>query len=704
MYPQTAANCGLHASSNLDKLQYFPQCTYIESMAELSKNQAQERIHELTKELNYHNQLYYMEDRTEISDQEFDRKMHELEDLEKQFPDLKRADSPTHRVGGTVIKEFPTVYHKYPMLSLGNTYSADELGEFDRRIRKALGDDFDYVCELKFDGVAISLHYEEGLLQQAVTRGDGERGDEITTNAKTIYTLPLRVEHKDLPQQFEVRGEVILPWKAFNQLNKEREKEGKEPFANPRNTASGTLKMQDSSIVASRGLDIYVYQILGEGLDIQDHYASLQLLKEAGFRVSDAVRKCKDLNEVFDYLRHWDQEREKLEVDIDGVVVKVNNFEQRQELGTTAKSPRWAMAYKYQAETAETRLHEVQFQVGRTGQVTPVAQLEPVLLDGTRIKRASIHNADEIERLDLHYKDMVRIEKGGEIIPKITSVNKDARKPSAKNVAFVEKCPACGTELKREPGEAAHYCPNHFGCPPQITGKIEHFIQRSAMNIEQLGSETIELFYKKELIKSPADLYELKYEDIIGLERFGDKSVNNILESIEGSKKRPFDRVLFALGIRMVGSTVAEKLVQAFPSMEQLQQASKEEMEEVRDIGSRIAQSVRDFFEEERNREEIERLGKAGLHMAINREAIEEQQSGKFSGKTLVVSGVFSDFSRDGIKQAIKQNGGKVVSSVSGNTDYLIAGENMGPKKRKKAEDLGIEILDEAQFKKMLDG
>jgi DNA ligase (NAD+) len=670
----------------------------------MTKEQAQKRITELTGEINRYNHLYYMENRSEISDLEFDQLMEELQKLEAEFPEMLAPDSPTQRVGGTITKEFETVTHAFPMLSLSNTYNPEELEEFDKRVAKQLDNQpYEYFCELKFDGVAISLTYEDGLLTRAATRGDGTRGDNITVNAKTIRTLLLRIASSKAPQRFEVRGEVFMSREVFNQINREKEENGEALLANPRNTASGTLKMQDSSIVAKRQLDCYIYSMVGEDLPVSTHEEAIKLLEEMGFKVSPTYRKCKNTDEIQDYITEWENKRHDLPLDTDGIVIKVNSFADQRELGSTAKSPRWAIAYKYQAEGAQTILKKVTYQVGRTGAVTPVANLEPVLLAGTTVKRASLYNANEIERLDLRIGDTVSVEKGGEIIPKITSVDPSKRPANSEPVIYPEVCPECQTPLVRKEGEAVHYCPNTQGCPPQIKGRIEHFIQRRAMDINSLGSRTIAQLYNQGLVKTPADLYSLRYEDVFQLEGFKDLSTKNLLDGIEASKSQPFKNVLFPLGIRYVGRTVAEKLADHFKNIDNLQNASYEDLVNVHEIGERIAESVRDFFTDEEWREEVRRLREAGLQFEEEDRGTEEMASDKLANKTLVVSGVFTSFSRDDLKEVIRKNGGKVAGSVSGKTDYLVAGENMGPSKLEKARSLGVSIVSEQEFIDLLD-
>lgn len=681
----------------------------------MTEQQALAEIQQLSEQINYHNDLYYQQDKSEISDYDFDKLLERLIELEGQFPQFKFEDSPSQRVGGTITKNFETVVHKYPMLSLGNTYSKEELIDWDGRVNRGLGtDDYAYFCELKFDGTALSLTYENGLLKRAVTRGDGTQGDDITTNAKTIRTIPMRLKH-DVPESFEVRGEVYFPKKEFERVNTERIDIGEEPLANPRNAGSGTLKMQDSSIVASRKLDCYLYYLLGDTLEFKTHSESMAQLEQWGFNVSPTYKKCKNIEEVLEYIAYWESKRHDLPSETDGVVIKVDSLDQQNELGFTAKSPRWAIAYKYKAESASTILESISYQVGRTGSVTPVANLKPVLLAGTTVKRASLHNANEIARLGLCLGDTVFVEKGGEIIPKITGVDQAARPANSSEVEYITHCPECNTELIRKEGEANHYCPNTEGCPPQILGRIEHFIQRKAMDIDSLGSETIRGLLDNGLIEDYAGLYKLSYEDLNGLEfktfseKKGDysvrslreKSASNIIEAIETSKKTPFERVLFALGIRYVGQTVAEKLAQHFKSIDNLMQASLEELVAVPEIGDRIAESVVDFFSQENSQHLIADLKAAGLQFEI--EEIEIQHEGNnLAEKSFVISGVFSQFSRDELKEKIKLNGGKVVSSISAKLDYLVAGENMGPAKLEKATKLGITIISEEEFINMI--
>jgi DNA ligase (NAD+) len=664
----------------------------------------QEQINQLTEKLNDLNFQYYQNSNSEVSDYEFDMMLKQLNDLEIQFPQFVRKDSPTHRVGGTISKQFESVTHKYPMLSLGNTYNAQDLAEFDERVRKGLGDEpFEYICELKFDGVALSMWYENGMLTRGVTRGDGVRGDDITTNVKTIRTVPLQIQAKNMPSSFEVRGEGFMPLTTFEALNKEREDIGEQLLANPRNAASGTFKMQDSGVVAKRKMDCYIYQFLSDEEIFTTHEESLTKLKQIGFNVSPTWEKCKNIEEVMNFINRWDKERFKLPLNTDGIVIKLNSFEQRQRLGFTAKSPRWAISYKYKSEAASTLLESVSYQVGRTGNVTPVANLKPVLLAGTTVKRASIHNANEIERLDLHIGDYVFVEKGGEIIPKITNVDLSKREENLEKIIFPHNCPECGTELIRKEGEANHYCPNDKGCPPQIKGKIEHFIQRKALNIENLGTETIEMFYQKGLVKTPADLYDLKYENLVGFDGFKEKSIQNILSGVEKSKEIPFKQVLFGIGIRFVGATVAEKLAAYFNNIDAIAKASQEELLQVPEIGERIAQSVVAYFQDSDNQNFISRLKVAGLQ--FKHEAIEIVSEGEsLAGKTFVISGTFQNFERDDLKIKIEANGGKVLSGVSGKLNFLVAGSEAGPSKIEKANKLGVKIISEDEFLQMLEG
>jgi DNA ligase (NAD+) len=667
----------------------------------MKSTEARYKIDQLRKELEDHNYKYYVLTRPEISDFDFDMKLRELEKLEAEFPEFADPYSPTQRVGSDISKAFEQVEHRYPMLSLSNAYSEGEIIDFDNRIKKLIGEDFEYVCELKFDGSSISLLYENGKLVRAVTRGDGVKGDDVTSNVRTIRSIPLVLRGADYPEVFEIRGEIVMPFRVFEELNKQREEAGEPLFANPRNSAAGTLKMQDPSIVASRKLDAYFYSLMGDNLPADGHFENLKKASEWGFRISDATRICRNLDEVFNYLHKWDLERHKVPVATDGVVIKVNSRRLQEELGFTAKSPRWAVAYKFKAESAATILKSVSYQVGRTGAVTPVANLDPVQIAGTVVKRASLHNADIIKNLDLHLNDTVFVEKGGEIIPKITGVDAEKRHPMALPVEFIEKCPECGTPLVRNDGEAAHYCPNETGCPPQIKGKMEHFVSRKAMDIDGLGQETLELLYNQGLAKSIADLYLLKKEQLSGLERMGEKSAQRILDGLEESKKAPFERVLFALGIRYVGETVAKKLAKEVHSIDNLRRKTKEELTEIDEIGDRIAESILDFFSKPAHLEMIEFLKKQGLQLQLSEEVLSNRTE-KLKGLSIVISGTFEKHSRDELKQLIEQNGGKNVGSISKKTNYVLAGENMGPSKLEKAEKLGIPIISEEVFLKML--
>lgn len=656
-----------------------------------------EKIDQLRADLHRHNYNYYVLNAPEISDKEFDDRMRELQELEKEHPEYQDDNSPTMRVGSDLNKNFTQVAHKYPMLSLGNTYSESEVTDFYDRVKKALNEDFEICCELKYDGTSISLTYENGKLVRAVTRGDGEKGDDVTDNVKTIRTIPL-VLHGSYPESFEIRGEILMPWEVFEELNREKEAREEPLFANPRNAASGTLKLQNSAIVASRKLDAYLYYLLGEELPCDGHYENLQAAAGWGFKTSEHMKKAHSLEEVFEYIRYWDTERKNLPVATDGIVLKVNSMRQQKNLGFTAKSPRWAIAYKFQAERALTRLNKVTYQVGRTGAVTPVANLDPVQLSGTIVKRASLHNADIIEGLDLHIGDMVYVEKGGEIIPKITGVDKDARSMLiGEKVKFITHCPECGSKLIRYEGEAAHYCPNETSCPPQIKGKIEHFISRRAMNIDGLGPETVDMFYRLGLIKNTADLYQLTADDIKNLDRMGEKSAENIIKGIEASKEVPFERVLFALGIRFVGETVAKKIAKSFNDIDELENANLEKLINIDEIGEKIAQSILTYFANPLNRELIERLKSTGLQL-YRREEDLSGYTDKLAGQSIVISGVFTHHSRDEYKELIEKNGGKNVGSISAKTSFILAGENMGPAKLEKAHKLGIKLMSEDEF------
>lgn len=656
-----------------------------------------EKIDQLRADLHRHNYNYYVLNAPEISDKEFDDRMRELQELEKEHPEYQDDNSPTMRVGSDLNKNFTQVAHKYPMLSLENTYSESEVTDFYDRVKKALNEDFEICCELKYDGTSISLTYENGKLVRAVTRGDGEKGDDVTDNVKTIRTIPL-VLHGSYPESFEIRGEILMPWEVFEELNREKEAREEPLFANPRNAASGTLKLQNSAIVASRKLDAYLYYLLGEELPCDEHYENLQAAAGWGFKTSEHMKKAHSLEEVFEYIRYWDTERKNLPVATDGIVLKVNSMRQQKNLGFTAKSPRWAIAYKFQAERALTRLNKVTYQVGRTGAVTPVANLDPVQLSGTIVKRASLHNADIIEGLDLHIGDMVYVEKGGEIIPKITGVDKDARSMLiGEKVKFITHCPECGSKLIRYEGEAAHYCPNETSCPPQIKGKIEHFISRKAMNIDGLGPETVDMFYRLGLIKNTADLYQLTADDIKNLDRMGEKSAENIIKGIEASKEVPFERVLFALGIRFVGETVAKKIAKSFNDIDELENANLEKLINIDEIGEKIAQSILTYFANPLNRELIERLKSTGLQL-YRREEDLSGYTDKLAGQSIVISGVFTHHSRDEYKELIEKNGGKNVGSISAKTSFILAGENMGPAKLEKAHKLGIKLMSEDEF------
>ena len=673
-----------------------------------------EEIEELRQALHEHNHCYYVLNAPKISDHEFDALMHRLQDLEQAHPEFYDSNSPTQRVGSDLTKEFKQVKHQYPMLSLGNTYSESEVTEFYERTVRALSNTphlseegtFKVCAELKFDGVSISLVYEQGRLVQAITRGDGVQGDDVTANVKTIRSIPLVLRGNDIPARFELRGEIVLPFPAFEELNREREAKGEALLANPRNAAAGTLKLQDAGEVARRKLDAYFYYLLGEEIPSDSHYTNLQTLTRWGFKVSAHTRLCHSVQDVFDFIAHWNTERRSLPVATDGVVLKIDSLAAQQQLGYTAKIPRWAIAYKFQAEQAVTRLEAVTFQVGRTGSVTPVANLAPVSLSGTTVRRATLHNADFVATLDLHIGDQVYVEKGGEIIPKITGVELSARSLESssavsKPVEFITHCPECGTELVRYEGESNHYCPNSTHCPPQIKGRIEHFVSRKAMNIDGLGAETIALLYQAGLVNSPADLYTLEAAQIATLERMGEKSAENILKGIDASRSVSFERVLYAIGIRFVGATIAQKLAQAFRSMEKLKEATPEELVAVDEIGEKIAQSVQAFFDNEKEQEHVNRLIEYGLQMQLP-ETTSSPIGDKLAGKSIVVSGVFTHHSRDEYKQMIEQNGGRNAGSISSKTAFILAGENMGPSKREQAEKLGIPLLTEADFLQLL--
>jgi DNA ligase (NAD+) len=669
----------------------------------MSNSEIKHQIDTLVKELQDHNHNYYVLAMPSISDFDFDMKLKELEALEKQYPELLDPNSPTQKVGGEITKSFKTVVHKWPMLSLGNTYNEQDLLDFDERIKKAIGDNFEYVCELKFDGLSINLTYENGILKQGITRGDGKKGDNVTANIKTIHSIPHHIQGNNIPSSFEIRGEILMHKAAFEKLNTERIENGEVPFANPRNFASGTIKMQDSAEVAKRPLDCFLYFVYTDNNPFKTHWESLQAANSWGFKVSKENKLCSNIQEVLAFINYWENERFKLSYEIDGIVIKVNNYNQQQELGFTAKSPRWAISYKYKAQEVETILEKVTYQVGRTGAVTPVANLKPVLLAGTTVKRATLHNANEIERLDLHEKDTVWVEKGGEIIPKIIKVNIDKRISGAEKIHYIHNCPICFTPLVRSEGEAVHYCPNDEGCAPQIIGKMQHFISRKAMNIEGIGSETIDALYQKGLIRHISDIYELKNHEIAlkTLERFGEKSINNMLEGIEKSKDMPFEKVLFGLGIRYIGETVARKLAQHFKNINAIINASFDELITADEIGERIAQSTIRYFEDPKHIEEINKLKNAGLKFIIEEKEL-TLQSSKLAHKTFVISGVFEQYSREALKEMIEANGGKILSSISAKLNYLVAGENMGPSKLEKANKLNIPIINEEDLLNLL--
>lgn len=681
----------------------------------MTAEEAKKRIAELTDEINRHNYQYYVLASPLISDYEFDLLLEELSKLEEQFPELASPDSPTKRIGADLTKEFIQVTHRYPMLSLGNTYSEEEVREFDARVRKMLGDEApEYICELKFDGVAIGLTYRNGKLYQALTRGDGTQGDEVTVNARTIKSIPISL-WGDFPEEFEIRGEIFMPRRSFEKLNTERENAGLQLFANPRNAAAGSLKMQDPAEVARRSLDSFLYHMLGENLPADNHYQCMQKAKEWGLKISPYIARCTTLEDIFAFISIWDKERKNLPFDIDGIVIKVNSYRQQQDLGFTAKSPRWAIAYKFKAERVSTALLSIDYQVGRTGTITPVANLQPVFLAGTTVKRASLHNADIIKKLDLHEGDHVFVEKGGEIIPKVVGVDQEHRAFFAPEVRFITRCPECGTKLERQEGEAAWYCPNDTGCPPQIKGRLEHFISRKAMNIDSLGEGKIELLFDKGLVHNVADLYNLTYDDLIGLEKiyeaeegskerkigFREKTVTNILQGIAQSKTTPFERVLYALGIRFVGETVAKKLAFHFGNIDALQQAGFEELKSIDEIGEKIAGSVVEYFSNADNLEIIRRLQEKGIIFKTDQPATQLIED-RLGGKTFVISGVFRNFSRDQLKEMIGQYGGKNAGSISGKTDFLLAGDEMGPAKMKKAGELGIRVISEDDFLEMI--
>ncbi len=671
----------------------------------MTASEAKNKIQELTQEINQHNYNYYVLSNPTISDYDFDMLLEQLIKLEHEFPELADENSPTKRVGGEVTKEFETVKHKYLMLSLGNSYSKEEIIDFETRIKKLVEDEIEYVCELKYDGVAIGITYVDGKLSRAVTRGDGTQGDDITTNVKTIKSIPLKLMGNNYPKEFEIRGEIFLPKNVFEELNKEREEIGEQLYANARNTASGTIKMQDSAVVAQRKLDSYLYFVLGENMPFKTHIESLETAGRWGFKVplekNNFIKKCKTIDEIFDFINYWDKKRNELNFDIDGVVIKVNSYRQQEEMGFTAKSPKWAIAYKFKAEKVKTKLLEITYQVGRTGAITPVANLQPILLAGTTVKRASLHNADQIEKLDIREGDWVFVEKGGEIIPKIVGIEATQRDIFSQPTKYITHCPECNTKLERTEGDAKHFCPNEWGCPPQIKGKMQHFISRKAMNIDGLGEETIEQLYNAGLAKNIVDLYRLQKEQLLPLERMAEKSVNNMLKGLEESKKVPFERVLFAIGIRYVGETVAKKLARHFKNIDAIQHATFEELIAADEIGDKIAESIIHFFTVEQNQQLIKNLKEIGLQFSLSEQQL-ENRSEKLAGLTFVVSGVFTLFSRDELKNLIEQNGGKVSGSISKKTSYIVAGENMGPSKLEKATELGVKIIDEHQFSEMM--
>lgn len=672
----------------------------------MSPEQARQRIAQLTAELHEHNHQYYVLSSPTISDYDFDVMLQELQQLEEEFPELVSDHSPTKRVGGDITNKFEKIVHQRPMLSLSNTYSVEEVMEWENRIKKTLEGDVEYTCELKYDGVAIGVTYRNGKFVQALTRGDGVVGENISANVKTIRSIPLQLTGEDIPEEIEVRGEIFFPLAGFEALNREREENGEPLFANPRNTASGTLKLQDSSVVASRQLDCYLYQVLGKDLPFHTHAQNLEYAQKLGFKVPRSEKKmfttCTTIEEIMEFVSWWDTQRSNLDFAIDGVVIKVNDYRQQEELGYTAKSPRWAIAYKFKAEKVPTLLEDVTYQVGRTGAITPVANLKPVLLAGTVVKRASLHNADQITKLDLRVGDRVYVEKGGEIIPKVVGVDFEARKSlNLEPLEYITHCPECGTKLIRNEGEAQHYCPNAAQCPPQILGRMQHFISRKALNIDGLGEETIAMLHEAGLIHNVADLYDLTKEQLLPLERKAEKSVDNLIRGIEESKNIPFERVLYGLGIRYVGETVAKKLARHFQSIDRLMAADMEELVSVDEIGDRIAQSIIQFFSEENNRNIVERLRAKGLNFELAHDA--RPVSALLEGKSIVISGVFQNHSRDELKKMVEQNGGKNVGSISAKTSFVLAGENMGPSKKEKADKLGVPVISEQEFLKMIE-
>ena len=666
----------------------------------MKPNEAKERIEKLRKEIEEHNNRYYVMNQPVISDFEYDLLINELEALEKKYPEFVTKGSPTQKVGSDTVKEFRQYEHRYPMLSLSNTYNYDELMEFDTRVRKTITGRVEYACELKFDGASISITYKKGSMERALTRGDGTKGDDVTENVRTIRSIPQAVGNGNVPEEFIVRGEILLPRAVFEKLNEERRLEGLNLFANPRNAASGTLKTLDPAVVASRKLDCMIYFLLGENLPFNTHYENLKTAASWGFNVADSLRLCSNLDEVKDFIEFWEDRREELPYDTDGVVVKVNSIGQQNFMGATAKSPRWAIAYKYKAEQVLTRLLSVSFQVGRTGTVTPVANLAPVILAGTTVKRASLHNADQIFLLDLHVNDMVYVEKGGEIIPKIVGADQESRDKNSKAIKFIENCPECGTPLMRNEGEANHFCPNYLHCPPQIKGRIEHFIGRKAMDIEGLGEETVDLLFNNDLLRNIADIYDLKSEQLVPLEGLGEKSADNIIKSIRESLEVPYPRVLFALGIRHVGETVAKTIAMKFRSIDDLMKAGFDELTANREIGPKIASSIISYFNDPENLEIIRRLKITGINFNLKDEAM--PAGALLNGNIIVISGVFRLHSRDEYKEIIERNGGRNSSSISGNTSFILAGENMGPSKKDKAEQLGIPLVSEKEFLKLI--
>lgn len=659
------------------------------------------RIDELRETIDNHNYKYYVLSQPIISDFEYDNLLNELVKLENEYPEFADPNSPSQRVGSDLNVEFEQKEHKYPMLSLGNTYSEEEVLDFDKRLKKTIGEDFQYVCELKYDGASVSLTYRNGILTQALTRGDGVRGDDITSNIKTIRSIPLKLKNNQYPEVFEIRGEVFMTLEGFKKLNEERIRKGEPPFANPRNSTSGTLKIQNASIVAKRPLDCYLYYMLGQGLPSDSHYKNLQIARKWGFKVPGDLTLCKNIQQVLDFIHTWDKKRKDLPFEIDGIVIKIDSLHLQRQLGFTAKSPRWAIAFKFKAEQAKTRLLSIDYQVGRTGAITPVANLEAVLLAGTTVKRASLHNADQIALHDIRINDYVYVEKGGEIIPKVVGVDKDSRESGSKQIEYIDSCPACGTTLIRKTGEAKHFCPNETGCPPQIKGKIEHFVSRRAMDIN-IASATIDQLYKHNMIQDYGDLYYLKKEDVLTLERFAEKSAENIISSIDKSKHLPFHRLLYALGIRFVGETVAKTLAGNLKTIDNIAMSTKDNLVAIEDVGETIADSVNEFFSNDKNLHIVDKLKKAGVTMAVEEDP-EKTLSRKLSGKSIVISGIFDKYTRDELKAMIESHGGKNVSSISSKTDFIVGGKNMGPSKLEKAKKFNIRILSEDEFLHLLE-